>query len=76
MATVNNISEKYCIAHSKGEKVDWHMLEAHSKRELKFRYIAVKDLVIALWDSYLWRSVCLEYAKIHRCSEFEYIIRS
>ena len=75
MTKVNDICEKYHNKYMNGEHVSWSAFEGELTRELGFgHYTEVKDLVLALWESRLWRDVCREYAKENRCSEFEDIL--
>ena len=75
MRLVNDICEKYHNRYIDGEHVSWSAFEGELTRELGFvHYSEVKDLVLALWESRLWRDVCREYAKENRCSEFEDIL--
>ena len=77
MRLVNDICEKYHDKYINGEHVSWGAFEGELRREIGFgHYTEVKDLVLALWESRLWRDVCREYAKENRCSEFEDIINS
>ena len=75
MRLVNDICEKYHNRYMDGEHVSWSAFEGALTRELGFtHYTEVKDLVLALWESRLWRDVCREYAKANRCLEFEDIL--
>ena len=75
MRQVDDICEKYHNRYIDGEHVSWSAFEGELTRELGFvHYSEVKDLVLALWESRLWRDVCREYAKENRCSEFEDIL--
>ena len=75
MRLVNDICEKYHDKYINGEHVSWRAFEGELRREIGFgHYTEVKDLILALWESRLWRDVCREYAKENRCSEFEDIL--
>ena len=77
MRLVNDICEKYHDKYINGEHVSWGAFEGELRREIGFgHYTEVKDLILALWESRLWRDVCREYAKENRCVEFEDIINS
>lgn len=77
MRLVDDICEKYHNKYLNGENVSWGAFEGELRREVGFtHYTEVKDLILALWESRLWRDVCREYAKAHRCSEFQDIINS
>ena len=68
MRLVNDICEKYHDKYINGEHVSWGAFEGELRREIGFgHYTEVKDLVLALWESRLWRDVCREYAKENRC---------
>lgn len=76
MTKVNDICEKYHNKYINGEHVSWSAFEGELTRELGFvHYTEVKDLILALWESRLWRDVCREYAKENRCVEFEDILK-
>lgn len=75
MRLVDDICEKYHNKYINGERVRWSAFEGELTREIGFtHYTEVKDLILALWESRLWRDVCREYAKANRCVEFEDII--
>ena len=75
MRLVDDICEKYHDRYIDGEHVNWGAFEGELRREIGFtHYTQVKDLILALWESRLWRDVCREYAKENRCLEFEDIL--
>ena len=75
MRLVHDICEKYHDRYIDGEEINWVSFEGELTRELAFvHYTQVKDLILALWESGLWREVCREYAKENPCSEFTDIL--
>lgn len=74
ISMMHDIFEKYDTAYRNNEPVTWHDLEAELKKTFNWDYTVVKQLILALWDSNLWKDVCTEYAKTHECSEFTRIL--